>query len=140
MSRNRLYACYWPYDEEGNLVKIRWNNTPYNILWYDDYWTNSSTVLKVSAIESLKLDIIPEMLSAQTTFSYDSYQVNDYAWYGPTHFYRSSKGGQIDVNNASKYKIVSSTTINFNKSFGDKKPRHLRGRLLIRETTASSCF
>ena len=27
----------------------------------------------------------------------------------------------------------------FKKSFGDKKPRHLRGRLLIRETTASNC-
>ena len=27
----------------------------------------------------------------------------------------------------------------FKKSFGDKNPRHLRGRLLIRETTASNC-
>ena len=27
----------------------------------------------------------------------------------------------------------------FKKSFGDKKPRHLRGRLLIKETTASNC-
>ena len=28
----------------------------------------------------------------------------------------------------------------FKKSLGDKNPRHLRGRLLIRETTASNCF
>ena len=27
----------------------------------------------------------------------------------------------------------------FKKSLGDKNPRHLRGRLLIRETTASNC-
>ena len=27
----------------------------------------------------------------------------------------------------------------FKKSLGDKKPRHLRGRLLIKETTASNC-
>ena len=119
MSRNRLYACYWPYDENGKLKKIRWNNTPYNILWYDDYWDNSSTTLKISAIETLKINIIPEILTAKTTFSYDNYEILDYAWYGPTHFYRSSKGGQIDNYSMNKSKVVSSSIINYNQSFGD---------------------
>jgi len=119
MSRNRLFPCYYPYDEDGKLKKIRWNNTPYNILWYDDYWSNSSKTLKVSAIESLQANIIPEILSAKTTFSYDNYNIRDYSWYGPTHFYRSSKGGQVDSYVTNKTTLVSSSTLNYTQMFGD---------------------
>ena len=118
-SRNRLYACYYPYDEDGNLKQVRWNNTPYNVLWYDDYWTNSSKTLKVSAIETLQANLIKDVLTAKTTFSYDNYNIRDYSWYGPTHFYRSSKGGQVDSYVTNKTTIVSSSTINYNQMFGE---------------------
>lgn len=116
--QSRLFGVYWPTDYKTGEV---WT-TDYgfsgaqNWMYYDNLWNNSSKIYQTRAIERLKVNILPE-LSAQTIFSYDNSETKDHLYYSREH-YLGNNLGKVDEMSTNERRIVSSTTINYNKTFG----------------------
>lgn len=118
-TRNLLFPLYWPTDyKTGNDWTARYGSLAYNALYYNNEWENSSTTRRISATESLTFKILPE-LNVRTIFSYDDNQVRDHLYYSAKHYSGSSDGGVVHEFLTQTNKLVSSTTANYNKSFGE---------------------
>jgi len=69
---------------------------------------------------------MPELF-LKSIFSYDNTQVNDHLYYSPLHYYGAATNGEITETGTKINKLVSSTTVNYNKKFA---LRHNVGVLL----------
>jgi hypothetical protein len=115
---NLLWQMYWPTDyKTGNEYTARYGSLAYNPLYYNKEWENSSKTSKLSAIESLSLKLLPE-LTLKTIFSYDRTEVKDHIYYSAKHYNGMADNGRVTEVSTSIEKLVSSTTANYNKSFG----------------------
>lgn len=115
---NLLFPLYWPTDyKTGNPWTTRYNSYGQNNIYYNEQWENSSNTLRLSAIESLTVQILPE-LTAKTIFSFDNTEIKDHLYYSPLHYNGITTNGSVDEYSTQIRKLVSSSTLNYNKQFG----------------------
>lgn len=116
-SRNLLWPLYWPTNyKTGEDWTDRYGSYAYNADYYDKQWDNSSKTNKLGVISNLTWNILPS-LTAKTVFSYDYTDMKDYLYYSAKHFNGVSDGGVVHQFNTNMLKLVSSNTVNYNKSF-----------------------
>lgn len=118
-TRNLLWPLYWPTDyKTGDEWSARYGSLAYNPLYYNKEWENTSDTRRISATESLTFFLLPE-LNVKTIFSYDDIQVKDHLYYSAKHYSGSSSNGVVHAMTTNTQKLVSSTTANYSKSFGE---------------------
>ena len=121
-TRSLLWGLYWPTNyKTGDPWKARYGSYGYNNLYYNDLWSNDSKTLKTSISEALTVHLIPG-LDAKTIFSFDNTDTKDEYYISAEHFNSPTVDGQ-DVARAIAMdtevrKIVSSSTLSYNKTFG----------------------
>lgn len=117
MQRNLLWGMYWPTDyKTGDPWTARYGSLAYNPIYYNQEWENNSRTLRVSASESLTIKFMPELFF-KTILSYDNSQTLDHVYYSPIHFSGTSSKGVVTDMSTNTNKLVSSSTLNFNKEF-----------------------
>lgn len=117
-TRNLLWPLYWPDDyKTGDVWTTRYDSLAQNLLYYNDLWENTSKTLKITASETLTVKFT-DWLNFRTVFSFDNTNVRDHIYYSAEHFNGSSTHGSVHEMNTNYRKIVSSSTLNFNKDFG----------------------
>ncbi|GAB3016661.1 TonB-dependent receptor [Niabella terrae] len=117
-TQNLLWPLYWPTDyKTGEPYTARFGSLAQNNVYYDNEWDNNSGSLTISAVEALTLKLF-EGLTAKTIFSYNNTQVKDHLYYSAIHFTGASTNGSVDEITTNYNKMVSSTTLNYSKSFG----------------------
>ncbi|MEO6136282.1 MAG: TonB-dependent receptor [Ginsengibacter sp.] len=118
-SRNLLWGLYWPTDyKTGADYTTRYGSYAQNNIYYDKEWENKGTTLRISANETVVINILPE-LNLRSVFSYDNAQSKDHIYYSAKHFNGSTTNGSVTEMTTNVNKIVSSTTLNYNKKFGE---------------------
>ena len=119
-SRNLLWPLYWPTDyKSGQPFTLRYGSYAYNPVYYNNEWENSSRIVKIGAMETLTVKILPE-LTLKSIFSYDNTTSKDNIYYSANHFNGSSTNGSVTDYSVIREKIVTSTTLNYNKEFAQK--------------------
>ncbi|MEG0518364.1 MAG: TonB-dependent receptor [Bacteroidales bacterium] len=119
-SRNLLWPLYWPTDYKTGLPYTnRYGSYAQNPVYYNNEWENSSKVLKIGASEALTIKILPE-LTLKSIFSYDNTNTKDNVYYSANHFNGSATEGDVTDYTTTIQKIVTSTTVNYNKEFAQK--------------------
>jgi TonB-linked SusC/RagA family outer membrane protein len=117
-SRNLLWGLYWPTNyETGDPWTLRYGSYAYNPIYYNTQWENWSKTQRVFANETLLIKILPE-LNLKSIFSFDNTQTFDHLYYSALHFSGSSVSGSVTENSTKINEIVSSTTLNYGKTFG----------------------
>lgn len=117
-SRNLLWPLYWPTDyKTGEPWTDRFGSYAYNAEYYNNEWENKSKTLRVSANETLTINILPELI-IKSVFSFDNAEIKDHLYYSANHFNGSTTNGSVTEMSTNIRKIVSSTTANYNKEFG----------------------
>lgn len=119
-SRNLLWPLYWPTDYMTGKPYIKqYGSYAYNSEYYNNEWENSSRIVKVGAMETLTVKILPE-LTLKSIFSYDNTTSKDNIYYSANHFNGASVNGTVTDYSVIREKIVTSTTLNYNKEFAQK--------------------
>lgn len=114
-SRNVLWPLYWPTNYlTGDPWTARYGSYALNPVFQNEQWDNNSKTLRLMANEAVTIKILPELF-LKSIFSYDNTQVNDHLYYSPLHYYGASTNGSITEASTKINKLVSSTTLNFNK-------------------------
>lgn len=118
--RNLLWPLYWPTDyNTGAAWTARYGSYAYNPVYYNNEWENSSKTLRLSASETVTAKILPELV-AKTILSYDNSQTFDHLYYSSLHFNGSNDKGSVTEMSSTSEKVVSSSTINYAKTFASK--------------------
>ena len=126
-TRNLLWGLYWPTNyKTGDPWTARYGSYGQNNVYYDNEWENSGKTLRISANETMVVNILPE-LNVRSLFSYDNARTKDHIYYSAKHFNGSNKNGTVSELTTSTNKLVSSTTINYNKTFGNHTLGFLAG-------------
>jgi len=116
-SRNLLWGLYWPTDYVTGLPwTARYGSYAYNPVYYNNEWENSSKTLRIFANEAVTIKILPE-LTLKSILSYDNTQTSDHLYYSALHFTGAGVSGSVTETGTTINKLVSSTTMNFNKKF-----------------------
>ena len=119
-SRNLMWGMYWPTNyQTGDPYTLRYGSYAYNPLYYDNEWDNNSSTLRISANEAITLKLLPE-LTVKSIISFDNSQTLDHLYFSPIHFSGSSAKGVVREMSTNVNKLVSSSTINYNKTFAQK--------------------
>lgn len=117
--RNLLWPFYWPTDyKTGQPFTARYGSLAQNNVYYNDQWNNNSITKRFSVNETVTLNILPE-LSIKSVFSYDNSEVKDHLYYSAVHYNGAATNGLINDAATNISKLVSSTTANYAKAFGD---------------------
>ena len=119
-TRNLLWGVYWPTDyKTGDPWTSRYGSYAYNALYYTNEWDNYAKTFKFQGSETVTIHILPE-LTAKSIFSYDYTDTKDHIYYSANHFNGSSDKGKVHEMATNTYKLVSSSTLNYVKDFGEK--------------------
>lgn len=119
-TRNLLWGVYWPTDyKTGDPWTLRYGSYAYNALYYTNEWDNYAKTFKFQGSETVTIHILPE-LTAKSIFSYDYTDTKDHIYYSANHFNGSSDKGKVHEMATNTYKLVSSSTLNYVKDFGEK--------------------
>jgi len=119
-SRNLLWGLYWPTDYVTGLPwTARYGSYAYNALYYNNEWENSSNTLRISANEAINIKFLPSLIF-KSILSYDNSQTLDHIYYSANHFNGSGVNGSVSEMSANDTKLVSSSTLNFNKEIAKK--------------------
>ncbi len=117
-TRNLLWGLYWPTDyKTGSDWTTRYGSYAYNGLYYNTQWENQSVNNKLTATETATLHLLPG-LDLRSIFSYDNTTVKDHIYYSANHFNGSASNGAVNEMRTIYEKTVSSTTANYNNSWG----------------------
>lgn len=118
--RNLLWGLYWPTDyKTGEAWTARYGSYAYNPIFYNNEWENNSKTLRLSANESVTIKILPN-LKLRSILSYDNTHITDHLYYSSAHFSGASVNGSVTESGTNIAKLVSSTTMNYNKEFAGK--------------------
>ncbi len=118
-SVNLLWPLYWPDNyKDGSPWTSRYQSYGYNLLYYNNLWENQSRSLKLSVNETATVKFT-DWLNLREVFSYDDTRYRDHLYYSPEHYSGAADNGRVNEMTTIYQKIVSSTTLNFNKTFGD---------------------
>lgn len=116
--RNLLWPFYWPTDyKTGQPFTARFGSLAQNNVYYNDYWDNSSKTKRFSVNETVLINILPE-LNIKSVFSYDNSDIKDHLYYSAIHYNGVSTNGSLTETSTSISKLVSSSTANYAKNFG----------------------
>ena len=133
-TRNLAWGMYWPtyfqnvtsassailsQGNVGDPYTDRYGSYLYNNLYYNTQWENSSRTFVVRASETLTVHLL-DGLDFRTIFSHDNTQVLDHVYYSALHYSGLSDGGYVHEMSTNYKKTVSSSTLNYNKTFNDK--------------------
>jgi TonB-linked SusC/RagA family outer membrane protein len=133
-SRNLLWGLYWPTDYITGLPwTTRFGSYAYNPVYYNNEWENSSKTQRVLAHETVTVKILPELI-LRSIFSFDNTQTFDHLYYSALHFSGASVVGSVTENSTKINEIVSSTTLNYSKTYGGV---HTIGGLIGWEASSS---
>jgi len=125
-SRNLLWGLYWPTDYLTGLPwTTRYGSYAYNPVYYNEQWENSSKTLRIFANETITVKILPELV-LKSILSYDNTQAFDHLYYSALHFNAIPTGGSVSEVSTKINKLVSSTTLSYNKEI---IPKHTIGIL-----------
>lgn len=125
--RNLLWGLYWPTSYlTGAPWTARFGSYAYNPVYYNNEWENSTRTLRISASEAVTIKIMPG-LNLKSILSYDNAQAFDHLYYSALHFSGSGTNGSVTENSTNITKLVSSTTLNFNREI---LPKHNLGLLI----------
>lgn len=117
-SSNLLWPFYWPTNyKTGQTWTDRYSSYAQNVNYYNNEWENSSVTRRITATPSLLLKILPE-LNVKTIFSFDETNTKDDLYYSAKHYTGATDNGIAHAIVTNYQKLVSSTTANYNKSFG----------------------
>ena len=126
-TRNLLWPFYWPTDyKTGQPYTARYISLAQNNVYYDNEWDNKSVTKRIFASPYVQLNILPE-LSLKSIFSYDNSQITDHIYYSAVHYNGAGTNGSVNDMTTNENKVVSSTTLNYNKTFGDHSLGFLAG-------------
>ncbi|MDR3268383.1 MAG: TonB-dependent receptor [Tannerella sp.] len=113
--RNLLWGMYWPTNYVDDTPwTARYGSYAYNHIYHNNEWDNGAGTLRISAIETLTAHLLP-FLDLKSALSYDNSQTLEFLYYSRNHYNGSGVGGSIDNYSTNVNKIVSSTTLNFNR-------------------------
>jgi TonB-linked SusC/RagA family outer membrane protein len=119
-TRNLLWGLYHPTDyKTGEPYTNRFGSYAQNNVYYDNEWDNSSETFRITANESILLKILPT-LDFKTVFSYDNVTTKDEIYYSRIHYYGEGLGTLSNMITSTQ-NIVSSSTLNYAKSFGKQR-------------------
>jgi len=117
-SRNLLWGLYWPTDYGTGLPwTARYGSYAYNPVYYNNEWENWSKTQRVFANETVTIKILPELI-LKSIFSFDNTQTLDHLYYSALHFSGTATQGSVSENSTKISELVSSTTLNYSKTFG----------------------
>ncbi|MBR0255439.1 MAG: TonB-dependent receptor [Bacteroidales bacterium] len=126
-SVNLLWPLYWPDDyKTGDPWTSRYQSYGYNLLYYNNLWENNSKSLKLSVNETATIKFT-DWLNFRTVFSYDDTRYRDHLYFSPEHYSGAADNGRVNEMTTIYKKLVSSSTLNFNKTFGDHNVSALVG-------------
>jgi len=118
-TRNLLWPLYWPTDyKTGAPFTTRYGSLAQNGIYYDNEWENSTSDLRLIANQSATLHILPN-LDLKTIFSFDNVHTKDHLYYSAKHFNGIATTGSVSEISTNATRLVSSTTLNYKKMFGD---------------------
>ncbi|MDR2125941.1 MAG: SusC/RagA family TonB-linked outer membrane protein, partial [Prevotellaceae bacterium] len=119
-SRNLLWPIYWPTDyKTGEPWTARYGSYAYNQIYYNNEWENNQETFKTVANETMTIKFLPELV-LKSVFSYDNTIVSEHLYYSSNHFNGSNDKGVVYEITTDKKIWVSSTTLNFDKTFAEK--------------------
>jgi TonB-linked SusC/RagA family outer membrane protein len=134
-TRNLLWPLYWPTDYKTGLpYTARYGSLAQNNVFYDNEWENESITKRISASPYAQINILPE-LNVRSIFSYDNSQITDHIYYSAIHYNGAGTNGTVTDMTTNENKIVSSTTLNYNKTFGEHNFGFLAGYEAERNVT-----
>ena len=117
---NFNHQLYWPTDyKTGKPWTEKFGSLGHNMVYYQNEWDNSSKTFKVSANETLTVHLL-DGLDFRSVFSYDNSETKDHIYYSPNHFSGQSDNGVVHEMSTNYTTLVSSSTLNYNKTFGEK--------------------
>jgi TonB-linked outer membrane protein, SusC/RagA family len=121
-TRSLLWGLYWPTDyKTGDPWTSRYGSYGQNNLYYNEKWSNDSKTLKTSISETMTIHLI-EGLDAKTIFSFDNTDTKDEYYISAEHFNAPTVDGEAVARaiamDTEVRKIVSSSTLTYNKTFG----------------------
>lgn len=117
-SRNLLWGFYWPTDYKTGLpYTARYGSLAQNAVYYNNEWENSSINRRITANETLTIKILPE-LNLKSILSYDNAQIKEHTYFSALHFSATTTKGSVEEITTNINKLVSSTTLNYDKQFG----------------------
>jgi TonB-linked SusC/RagA family outer membrane protein len=131
-SRNLLWPMYWPTNyKTGDPWTARYGSYAYNAEYYNNEWDNKSRTLNIDANETLTVKFTPD-LTLKSVFSYDNTESLDYIYFSANHYNSttndSGKHAAVVHNMLTNInKMVSSTTVNYSKTFCEKHTLSLMG-------------
>ncbi len=118
-TRNLLWGFYWPTDySSGDPWTSKYDSYAQNLLYHRNEWDNNSHVTKLIGSETLTINILPE-LTVRSILSYENTETKDKIYYSKNHF-NGTPNGIVHEMSTNTYKLVSSTTANYVKDFGEK--------------------
>ena len=117
-TRNLLWGLYWPTDyKTGEPWTARYGSYAQNGVYYDTQWSNEATTTDASITETAVVHFFPG-LDLKSVLSYDHKAVSESLYYSADHFNAASVGGRIHEMRTIYETLVSSTTLNFDRTFG----------------------
>ena len=118
-TRNLLWGFYWPTNySSGDPWTSKYDSYAQNLLYHRNEWDNNSHVTKLIGSETLTINILPE-LTVRSILSYENTETKDKIYYSKNHF-NGTPNGIVHEMSTNTYKLVSSTTANYVKDFGEK--------------------
>lgn len=122
LANNLLFPLYWPTDyKTGEDYTLRYGSLGYNPLYYDTQWDNNSKTLRMTVAPSLTVNILPGLVG-KTLFSYDNSEVRDHLYYSGKHYNPTdgiTANGSVFEYATTYRRLLSSSTLNYNRSFDD---------------------
>lgn len=119
MVRNLLHPNYFPTDLNGNPVTTRYMSYVYNMEYYQNLESRKSNTFRMSGIGHVAVDILP-VLKFRSVINYDYTRVDDNSYISPNHFNATSTKGATSMYASKFEKLVSSSTLTFDKTFASK--------------------
>ena len=120
--RNLLWGLYYPtnYVDDSPWL-ARYGSLAWNDIAHRHNWNNYANTLRVTAVEALTVYIM-EGLRFKTTLSFDNNQSLEHLFYNSIHPVSIGEDwdGSVDEYSSNATKIVSSSILDFSKTFRDK--------------------
>ena len=116
---NLLFPWYWPTNFfDGEVFQWRYGSLAQNPRYLNPEWENWTKTLRLAASQRLTVRLT-EDLSFSTLLSLDNSSARDHLYYSAIHYNGVANNGSVRENYTNYRTIVSTSTLNYNKAFGN---------------------